>query len=59
MSRYWAKYTQYAGKSCGVLVAQGFAAKFITGTSHVDFCPHCAKFIRRDVEGWVVVEPKE
>ena len=59
MSRYWAKYTQYAGKSCGVLVAQGFAAKFITGTSHVDFCPCCVKFIHRDVEGGVVVEPEE
>jgi len=26
------------------------------GPQDVDFCPCCAKFIRRDAEGWQVVE---
>ena len=30
---------------------------FVTEHPDVDFCPCCAKFIRRDAEGWEVVEP--
>ena len=29
----------------------------ISEHADVDFCPCCVKFIRRDAEGWEVVEP--
>ena len=30
--------------------------KYISGHPDVDFCPCCIKFIRRDAEGWEVVD---
>jgi len=30
--------------------------QFILGHPDVEFCPCCVKFIRRDAEGWEVVE---
>ena len=40
-----------------VLVYLEFVATIISGQTDVDFCPCCVKFIRRDAEGWEVVDP--
>ena len=58
MSSYVGYVYPESGKSCWVLVAHGFRWNIISGHTDVDFCPCCIKFIRRDAEGWKVVEPE-
>ena len=37
----------------------GFVATFISSYTDIDFYPCCIKFIRRDAEGWEVVDPED
>ena len=52
----WAKLYPPVGYVLLSIVYSGFVATIISGHPDVDFCPCCVKFIRRDAEGWEVVE---
>ena len=57
MPVYGLSYTHWSGTSYSVLVAQDLLPpNFISDHPYIDFCPYCVKFIRRDAEGWEVVD---